>query len=62
MSHASAEIITFPAPPRVADRPTIVRRPRQGELSGAVQAWILTQQSVIEHWRERLVAEGADWR
>lgn len=62
MSHASAEIIQFPGTQQFPRPSGAVRRPGQGELSGAVQAWLMTQESVIAHWRERLVAEGADWR
>lgn len=62
MSLASADVIQFPCPQNLPGRAGAVRRPLQGELSGAVQAWLMTQQSVIAHWRERLVAEGADWR
>ncbi len=62
MSHAHSNVIEFPGPQNLPGRAGAVRRPLQGELAGSVRDWLMTQQNVIAHWRDRLVAEGADWR
>jgi hypothetical protein len=62
MSHASAQVIVFPGPQGGPHRSRVGNRPRKGELSGVVRDWLMTQEAVIAHWREHLVAEGADWR
>jgi len=62
MSSATAEVIAFPGPSARAIAGEARRDSSEGDPATTVQAWLETQLRVIEYWRERLVAEGADWR
>jgi|GEM_PF-6851374 len=62
MPHASAQVIAFPGPRSLGQRAGPARGPGPSPLSDSVRDWLMTQETVIGHWRERLVAEGADWR
>ncbi|MCC5997326.1 MAG: hypothetical protein JJU18_13260 [Oceanicaulis sp.] len=62
MPPATAEVIAFPRTGARASAGEAGGFSCQGDPASAVQAWLETQLRVIEYWRERLVAEGADWR